>query len=49
MRPGLSVDFDVQNILDGPRYYTTKGESPTYMKDYMEPGRTVLVRLSYVR
>ncbi len=49
VRPGLSVDFDVQNILDGPRYYTTKGESPTYMKDYMEPGRTVLVRLSYVR
>lgn len=47
--PGMSVDFDVQNILDGHRYYTTKGENPTYMKDYMEPGRTFLVRFSYVR
>ena len=43
----LAVDFDVQNILDGHRYYTTKGESPSYMKDYMEPGRTFLFRMSY--
>ena len=43
----LAVDFDVQNILDGHRYYTTKGESPSYMKDYMEPGRTFLLRMSY--
>lgn len=47
IRPGLSVDFDVQNILDGHRYYTTKGESPSYQKDYMEPGRTFLVRFAY--
>lgn len=43
----LAVDFDVQNILDGHRYYTTKGSSPSYMKDYMEPGRTFLFRMSY--
>jgi hypothetical protein len=41
------MDFDVQNILDGHRYYTTKGESPSYQKDYMEPGRNFLVRLAY--
>ncbi|MBU4195651.1 MAG: TonB-dependent receptor [Alphaproteobacteria bacterium] len=46
-RPGLTMDFDVQNILDGHRYYTTKGESPSYQKDYMEPGRNFLVRLAY--
>ncbi len=43
----LSMDFDVQNILDGYRYYTTKGDNPTYMKDYMEPGRTFVVKLTY--
>ena len=49
IRPGMSVDFDIQNILDGHRYYTTKGENPSYQKDYMEPGRTFLVRFAYVR
>ena len=48
IRPNMSVDFDVQNILDGHRYYTTKGESPSYQKDYMEPGRTFLARFAYV-
>ncbi|MFN3228227.1 MAG: TonB-dependent receptor [Asticcacaulis sp.] len=43
----LVVDFDVQNILDGHRYYTTKGRSPSYQKDYMEPGRTFVLRLAY--
>jgi len=47
--PNLSVDFDVLNILDGWRYYTTKGKSPSYMKDYMEPGRTYMIRVAYVR
>lgn len=47
LRPGLTVDFDVQNILDGHRYYTTKGRSPTYQKDYMEPGRNFILRLAY--
>jgi len=46
-RPGLTMDFDVQNILNGHRYYTTKGESPSYQKDYMEPGRNFLIRLAY--
>lgn len=43
----LVLDFDVQNILDGHRYYTTKGKSPSYQKDYMEPGRNFIVRLAY--
>ena len=43
----LAVDFDAQNILDGHRYYTTKGKSPSYQKDYMEPGRNFIVRLAY--
>lgn len=43
----LVVDFDVQNILDGHRYYTTKGKSPSYQKDYMEPGRNFILRLAY--
>ncbi|MDV6330327.1 TonB-dependent receptor [Asticcacaulis sp. 201] len=46
-RPGLSVDFDAQNILDGHRYYTTKGKHPSYQKDYMEPGRNFILRLAY--
>jgi TonB-dependent receptor len=46
-RPGMTMDFDVQNILDGHRYYTTKGESPSYMKDYMEPGRNFVIRFAY--
>lgn len=48
INPNLSVDFDVQNILDGHRYYTTKGKSPSYQKDYMEPGRNYVLRLNYV-
>ncbi|ESQ92331.1 hypothetical protein ABENE_09215 [Asticcacaulis benevestitus DSM 16100 = ATCC BAA-896] len=47
IRSGLSVDFDVQNILDGHRYYTTKGKSPSYQKDYMEPGRNFILRFAY--
>ena len=47
IRRGLTVDFDVQNILDGHRYYTTKGKNPTYQKDYMEPGRNFILRVAY--
>uniref|UniRef100_UPI000A79C012 TonB-dependent receptor domain-containing protein n=1 Tax=Caulobacter sp. CCH5-E12 TaxID=1768770 RepID=UPI000A79C012 len=47
IRHGLTVDFDVQNILDGHRYYTTKGKNPTYQKDYMEPGRNFILRVAY--
>lgn len=36
------------NILGGWKYYTTKGDNPSYQKDYMEPGRTFLFRASYV-
>ena len=43
----LALDFDAQNILDGHRYYTTKGKSPSYQKDYMEPGRNFVVRVAY--
>lgn len=45
----VAVDFDVANILDGHRYYTTKGESPSYQKDYMEPGRTFMLKVTYQR
>lgn len=44
----FAVDFDVANILNGWKYYTTKGDNPSYMKDYMEAGRTFTVRASYV-
>lgn len=44
----FAVDFDVANILGGWKYYATKGDNPSYMKDYMEPGRTFLMRASYV-
>ena len=44
----FAVDFDVANILGGWKYWTTKGDNPSYMKDYMEPGRTFLMRASYV-
>ena len=44
----LAIDFDVGNLLNDWKYYTTKGDNPGYMKDYMEPGRTYLMRLSYV-
>lgn len=43
----LALDFDIGNLLDDWKYYTTKGDNPSYMKDYMEPGRTYLFRLSY--
>lgn len=44
----FAVDFDVSNILGGWKYYTTKGDNPSYMKDYMEPGRSFTLRASYV-
>lgn len=44
----LAFDFDVGNLLDDWKYYTTKGDNPSYQKDYMEPGRTYTFRLSYV-
>ncbi|WP_226791898.1 TonB-dependent receptor [Altererythrobacter sp. CC-YST694] len=43
----LALDFDVGNLLNDWKYYTTKGDNPSYQKDYMEPGRTILARLSY--
>ncbi|BBC71971.1 TonB-dependent receptor [Altererythrobacter sp. B11] len=46
--PSLAMDFDVGNLLNDWKYYTTKGDNPSYQKDYMEPGRTYLMRLSYV-
>ena len=44
----LALDLDVGNLLDDWKYYTTKGDNPSYQKDYMEPGRTYVMRLSYV-
>ena len=44
----FAVDLDVSNLLNDYKYYTTKGDNPSYMKDYMEPGRTVLLRASYI-
>jgi TonB-dependent receptor len=44
----FAADFDIGNLLDGWKYYTTKGDNPGYQKDYMEPGRTFLFRLNYV-
>ncbi|MCW2410727.1 MULTISPECIES: TonB-dependent receptor [unclassified Sphingobium] len=44
----LAFDFDVGNLLDDWKYYTTKGDNPSYQKDYMEPGRTYTFRLTYV-
>ncbi len=43
----LALDFDVGNLLNDWKYYTTKGDNPSYQKDYLEPGRTFLARLSY--
>jgi iron complex outermembrane recepter protein len=40
----IAVDFDVANLLNDWRYYTTKGDNPSYQKDYMEPGRTFILR-----
>ncbi len=44
----FAVDFDVANLLNDWRFYTTKGDNPSYQKDYMEPGRTFLLRTSMV-
>jgi TonB-dependent receptor len=44
----LAMDFDVSNLLDDWKYYTTRGPDTGYQKDYMEPGRTFLFRASYV-
>lgn len=44
----VAIDFDVANLLNDWRYYTTKGDNPSYQKDYMEPGRTFLLRTSIV-
>ncbi len=46
LSPMVAVDFDVANLLNDWRYYTTKGDNPSYQKDYMEPGRTFLLRTS---
>lgn len=43
----FALDFDVGNILNDWKYYTTKGDNPGYMKDYLETGRTFLFRASY--
>lgn len=40
----FAIDFDVSNLLDDWKYYTTKGDNPGYQKDYMEPGRTFILR-----
>lgn len=42
----FSLDFDVSNLTDAWRYYSTKGDNPSYMKDYMEPGRNFILRAS---
>jgi len=44
----FAVDMDIGNILNAYKYYTTKGDNPGYMKDYMEPGRTFVLRASYI-
>lgn len=44
----FAMDFDVGNILNGWKYYTTKGDNPSYQKDYMEPGRTFQLKASYI-
>lgn len=43
-----ALDFDVANLLNDWRYYTTKGDNPSYQKDYMEPGRTFILRTSFI-
>ncbi|SDA31607.1 TonB-dependent receptor [Sphingomonas sp. NFR15] len=42
----FAIDVDVSNLLDDWKYWTTKGDNPSYLKDYMEPGRNVIVRAS---
>lgn len=43
---GVALDLDIANLGDDWRYYTTKGDHVSYQKDYMAPGRTVLLRAS---
>ncbi|MDR3508801.1 MAG: TonB-dependent receptor, partial [Caulobacteraceae bacterium] len=47
LKHGVTVGFDVQNLLEDYGYYTSKGPSPGYQKDYIEPGRTFLFNISY--
>ena len=47
LKHGLTVGFDIQNVLEDYGYYTSKGPSPGYQKDYIEPGRTFLFNVSY--
>ena len=42
----FAIDVDVSNLLDDWKYWTTKGDNVSYLKDYMEPGRNVIVRAS---
>ena len=44
----VALDFDVSNLLNDWKYYTSRGPDPAYQKDYMEPGRTFLFRASYI-
>jgi TonB-dependent receptor len=44
----FAVDFTASNLLNDWKYYTTRGPDPSYQKDYMEPGRNFLWRVSYV-
>jgi iron complex outermembrane recepter protein len=47
LKNGVSVGFDVQNLLNDYGYYTSKGPSAGYQKDYIEPGRTLLFNVAY--
>jgi outer membrane receptor for ferrienterochelin and colicin len=44
----LALDFDVTNLTDTWKYYSSRGPDPAYQKDYMEPGRNFMWRASYV-
>jgi len=44
---GFSIGVDCSNLLDNWTTYDTKGLSPGYQKDYIEPGRTILVKTSF--
>jgi len=46
---GVSVTAEVQNILDGHNYWSTRGPSNGYQKDYVENGRTFFLGLSWRR
>ena len=43
----FAIDLDIANLLNDWRYYTTKGDNPSYQKDYLEPGRTYLLRATF--